>query len=481
LATLRFARALSLWILFAAGLLLSGCASGPASPYASSAAIAADGAIADRQILVMLSEQPVRHFQPGAAGGADYRSVKPPSRRAIERLGAEFGFRPVEDWWMPSLGVRCYLAEVRAGVEPEDVVARLSADPRVESAEIVRLFHAAGHTDPYYPMQSNAKLLKLDELHSVATGKGVLVAVIDTGIDSEHPDLEGQIVESENFVKTAGGAAPAVAPANEIHGTAVAGIIASKADNGVGIVGIAPSARLLALRACWQIEAKREAAQCSSFTLAQALQFALVRRPRIINLSLAGPRDRLLERLIDKALDQGIAVIAAVDPALAAGESFPATHPRVIAVQTTAGSNVAANAVTNPPTSAVTNPVTSTVTLAKVSSAAAARAATPIAAPGDRFLTTVPNGAWGFVSGSSFSTAEISGIAALLLEASPTLTPKEVGGLLAEYSPRTPASGDAAFTLNACAMLASVSKNHDCPCCTRLALPQPPDRRDRPS
>ena len=112
------------------------------------------------------------------------------------------------------------------------------------------------------------------------------MAAIDSGVEVDHPDLRGRIVLARNFVDTR----EAVA---ELHGTAVAGIIGARADNSVGIVGVAPDAQLMALRACWQRPADESAAVCSSFTLAKALQFAIDNGAKVINLSLGGPRDRL--------------------------------------------------------------------------------------------------------------------------------------------------------------------------------------------
>ena len=96
------------------------------------------------------------------------------------------------------------------------------------------------------------------------------VAIIDTGIDFNHPDLAGQIVARRNFVDSDDAAFRL-----DRHGTAVAGVIAALADNHLGIVGIAPDSRLIALKACWQARATLAAATCNSFTLAQALQSAI--------------------------------------------------------------------------------------------------------------------------------------------------------------------------------------------------------------
>jgi subtilisin family serine protease len=98
-------------------------------------------------------------------------------------------------------------------------------------------------------------------VRKAATGRKVTVAVVDSGIESNHPDLAGQVAVEENFVDGQKYVA-------ELHGTAVAGVIAARAGNGVGIEGVAPDARLLALRACWQAGS---ATRCNSFTLAKAI------------------------------------------------------------------------------------------------------------------------------------------------------------------------------------------------------------------
>src|SRR5262249_11136688 len=159
-----------------------------------------------------------------------------------------------------------------------------------------------------------------------------------------------------------------------------------------GIIGVAPDVKLLALRACWPAQAR---SVCSSFTLAKALTYALERAPQIINLSLAGPSDPLLARLLQLVLARGITVVAACRDA--ACDSFPADVPDVIAV--------------------------SDVSTAAESPTAAATHIIPLVAPGTDVITTMPNGTFDFVSGSSMSAAHVSGIVALLLERRPDLDP----------------------------------------------------------
>jgi len=156
----------------------------------------------------------------------------------------------------------------------------------------------------------------------------VRVAVVDTGVDTNHPDLADRVVKTINFVE--GGEKTFTA---DQHGTAVAGVIGARAGNGLGIYGIAPDADLLAVKACWHRRPGNPEASCSSWTLAKAIDFAIVERVRVLNLSLSGPADPLLRRLIVKAIDeQRITVVAAVmeggDPAL----SFPSSLSAVIAV-----------------------------------------------------------------------------------------------------------------------------------------------------
>ena len=413
-------------------LLVAGCASVP-PPVASEAS----AGVAERQILVMVKESAVRHYRPGPALLPGYGSAagRARSQKVAQSLVRDYDLRLVSDWAMPALGVRCLLVELAPGQTPVEMAQRLSSDPRVESAQPQHLFHVSGHGDPYYPLQAGAQELQLDALHRMATGKGVKVAQIDTGVDTRHPDLAGQIGAERNFVEGS-------RPAAEVHGTAVAGIIVAKADNGIGIVGVAPRAKLIPLRACWE-SADGGGAVCSSFTLAKAMQFALIERVRVINLSLTGPYDRLLERLIDSAIQDKIVVVAALDPA---APGFPATDPAVIAVAVNGSANVPVNA---------------------------------ILAPGRDILTTTPGASWGFFSGASFAAAHMSGLAALMLERSPALTPDALQRILLEH--QSVAAAEGMRVLDACAALAQASGARDCGCCSTAAAPRVHGRTGMPA
>jgi len=327
-----------------------------------------------RQVLVML-QLPKAHYRPDSAYAGSYGDgVGLQARKQLaEALARKHALELQSEWPMPVAGVDCFVMRLPAGDarSPEQAAKAVSADSRVAWAQAVNVYHAQGsEQEPLYPTQPAARQWHLADLHGLATGKDVRVAVIDSGVEATHPDLAGQIALNENFVDDG-------PPPGENHGTAVAGIIAARADNHLGIAGIAPQARLLALRACWQTTAAADTL-CTSLSLAKALHAAVLQRAQIINMSLGGPDDRLLGVLIDEALARGIAVVAAVG---AEGQGFPANHPGVLA---------AGNAQPLP--------------------------AGAVLAPGKDVPSTAPGGGWALVTGSSFSAAHASGLLALMSE-----------------------------------------------------------------
>jgi len=369
----------------------------------------------DRQVLVMLRSAPP-HFRPDASYSAAYDASagRAAQMRVAERLAREYELKVVDSWPMPALNVDCFVMELRGGASLAELVTRLSADVRVESVEPVQVFTVLGHNDPLYPLQPSGKLWHLDDVHKVATGKGVRVAVIDSGVDTEHPDLVKRVSLARNVVDGRVDVA-------EQHGTAVAGIIGARADDGIGIVGIAPDVTLIAFRACWQ-EGNDAAALCSTFTLAKALQMALDQKVDIVNLSVGGPRDRLLERLLDVAISRGVIVVSAFD-ARAGKLSFPASYRGVIAV-------------------------------AEVDAPDAREGV--LLAPGRDIPVPVPGKQWGFVSGSSFAAAQVTGVVALLRELAPNAQTQRVREALASRERRS--------VVDACAAIAGIGGVCACSC-----------------
>ena len=359
------------------GLILGLAGLGPAR--------AADRKAANDQIVVLL-RLPSPHFRADSAYGGAYGDGAglAARRRIAGRLAHAYGLVQVVSWPIPAAGVDCFIMRVPQDRSPEEVAAAVSRDPEVAGSEPLHTYRAqaAGGVandppnDPMFRLQPAAQAWRLSDLHVVATGRNVKVAVVDSRVDTAHPDLAGRVQVSRDF--TLG---QPVAP--ERHGTEVAGIIAAVADNHLGVVGVAPDARLMALRACWQDPASLDTI-CDTLSLARALSFALENGAQVINLSLSGPSDLLLGRLIDAAVARGVVVVGAVDPAQAQG-GFPASHPGVVAV---------------------------------ASDAAGAKSSGAFVAPGRDIPTTVPGGRWSLVSGNSFAAAHVAGLFALLRERS---------------------------------------------------------------
>ena len=401
---------------FAAAIGLAGCAA-----LERAAPPATDASDPELQLLVMI-EAGTPHYQPGVAGGSGYAAhgARVRAESVAAAIARDHGVKLVHGWAMPALALHCFVMEVEPGASTAAVAERIAADRRVESAQPVQLFRTLGHSDAAAGHRSSERQAELAQLHRTATGRDVRVAQADTGADLRHPGLAGRLATARNFVDGSAYAA-------EVHGTAVAGIIVGRPGNGAGTAGVAPDATLLPLRACWQDPANADAALCTSFTLAKAIQFALERQVRVVNLSLSGPRDRLLERLIDRAAERGVAVIGAVDPA-APDRSFPASHPRVIAVAIGDDPRLPVHA---------------------------------ILAPGREILTTVPAGGWGWFSGASFAAAHVAGIAALLIETRPSLSGEEIRAVLQSHGQR-PSTVGGAPRLDACAALAETASTRGC-------------------
>ena len=397
------------------------------------------------QMLVML-RMPPPHFHAGAGYGGGYGTGpdgdpgRPARHRVAQDLAREHGLRLVDDWPMAVIGVDCFVMEGPAAGQAA-LLSALARDPRVAWAQPVSLFHgmqqAGTGADPLYPLQPDGKAWHLAELHRASTGRGVRVAVVDSGVDIRHPDLAGQVALSENFVEE--GEAPP-----EAHGTAVAGVIAARAGNGLGIAGVAPGARLLALRACWETGGQRGAAgtRCSSFTLAKALNFAILHDARIINLSLGGPADRLLEALVAAAGVRGATVVGAFDPARPDG--FPAAAPGVLLAGGAAGA----------------------------ASASPAEPPGTLLAPGADVPSCLPGARWGFVSGTSYAAAHVSGLAALLAELRPQASPAELRSYMVaqsnsstlERTAKRGADPGSGVTIDACASIGRAFGSCVCSC-----------------
>jgi len=377
------------WLAAMLLVLLAGCATpaneGSALPEGAAWIVLAIDDLAEPMPVVGATPRARYSAGAGYAGGLRAAAV-------ADEIAAAYQLHEQSFWRIAPLQWRCMLYRLPPAADAPALLERLALDPRVRLVQPLNEFEtlaAPAYNDPYLPLQTGLAAIEAGPAQQWSRGEGQRVALIDTGVDGAHPDLAGRIAVQRDF------GLPRLGSGGERHGTEMAGVIAAVANNGLGIAGVAPQARLLAYRACWQAAAAPAGpARCNSFTLAQALGAALSDEADIINLSLGGPADPLLARLVALAIARGAIVVGAVPPS-GRLDGFPAGVPGVLAVSS------AEDAVPG-----------------------------TLAAPGRNILSTQPGGSYGYASGSSLATAHVSGALALLLSAAPGLRAEQARFLL---------------------------------------------------
>jgi hypothetical protein len=384
------------------------------------------------------------------------------TRAITHSLERDYSLREVSAWPIESLRVNCIVARVPDLTPRAALIARLQHDARVESVQPLNQFATqtgagagassdastatapdmappAANNRAYLPLQRNLKELGVLQAHMLSQGAAVRIAVIDTGVDYRHPDLRGRVITRLDFVGRDSDFT------TDRHGTQIAGVIAATADGGQGLLGIAPESRLIALKACWPLRENAAEATCNSFTLAQALEAAIAAHADIVNLSLAGPPDPLLARLIGYGMKQGIIYVGAVAPASSGlAHAFPIDVPGVLAVQ---------------------------------SAEDAGADSQHLLAPGNGILTLVPGGHYDFASGSSLATAEVTGIVALLLGDGRRLPAPRVEQILAHSARQFTTPKGVLTSVNACVAIADALQRADCQAGSTARWPHDPYTR----
>jgi type VII secretion-associated serine protease mycosin len=277
------------------------------------------------------------------------------------------------------------------------LVSRLDAQPGVVAAPTTRLraFEAI-NPEPLAPAQWNLPMVGATDAWTTSQGAGVVVAVIDTGLDAAHPDLAGRVLPEIDLL-------PEVTPAPEQngHGTRVASLIAGSL-NGAGMAGVAPQATIL------PISALDPAGYGDSSTVARAIIAAADSGARVINLSLGGPdKDPVLDEACAYAFAKGAIVVAAGGNSYLNGNQvqYPAASPNVLAVASV-DRNGTPSGFSN------TGPHID------------------IAAPGEGVLAALPGGGYDEESGTSFAAPHVAAAVALVLAANPALTSAEAASVV---------------------------------------------------
>lgn len=243
------------------------------------------------------------------------------------------------------------------------------------------------------PAQYALTKLRLPEAHKLAHGANVTVAVIDSGIDAKHPELVNSIADNFDALGSSEGA--------HVHGTGIAGAIAAHAK----LMGSAPDARIIAIRA---FGGTAGSAESSSYVILRSLNYAAKHGAQIINMSFAGPKDAVIERAIAATAARGLVLIAAAGNAGAKSPPlYPAANPNVIAVSATDQQD-------------------------RLFTASNRGNYIALAAPGVDIFLPAPDGKYQMTSGTSFSAAYVSGVAALLLERNYALKPEALRMTLAK-------------------------------------------------
>ena len=278
---------------------------------------------------------------------------------------------------------------------PVDTVRReLAADGSVRSVQLNFRYFLQDQKKPATEgdaAQYAVAQLRLPQAHSVVRGMNVTIAVIDSGIDARHPELANSVSDSFDALGSKEGP--------HTHGTGIAGAIVAHAR----LMGSAPEARLIAIRA---FGSGAKGAESTSYVILRGLDYAVEHGAQIINMSFAGPKDPLIERGIAATAARGILMVAAAGNAGAKSPPlYPAANPNVIAVSGTDAQQ-------------------------KLFTASNRGKHIAIAAPGVDIFLPAPDDKYQITSGTSFSAAYVSGVAALIMERNPALKPGDVRAIL---------------------------------------------------
>lgn len=228
------------------------------------------------------------------------------------------------------------------------------------------------------------------------TGTGVKVAIIDTGIDKDHPDLFTNIKGGQNFVSIRGSIDSSKWDDDNGHGTHVAGIVAG-IDNDIGVIGVAPNASLYAVK----VLDKRGSGYVSS--IINGIGWCIDNGIKVINMSLGTTSDvQSFHDACDLAYASGIVLVAAAGNSGGTDSvNYPAKYSSVIAVSATDSSNAIASWSSN-------------------------GAEVELAAPGVSIYSTYMGGGYATLSGTSMASPHVTGTVALVLANNSSLTPDGV-------------------------------------------------------
>ncbi|WP_410053176.1 S8 family serine peptidase [Bradyrhizobium sp. SZCCHNR1015] len=343
--------------------------------------------------------------EPKAAAAVDLRTIANEivaeiddslSTDQADALARRHGLQRIGSQRFPLIGATIGLFRITDRRSVQAVSRALAADARVRSVQPnYRYTLQQQNAAPVEgdPAQYALAKLRLPEAHRLAQGSNVTIAVIDSGVDLRHPEFAD--ASFDVFDALGGDEGP------DVHGTGIAGVIVSHKR----LMGSAPYARIIAIRA-FGMAKKGGGPESSSYVILKALDYAALHGAQIVNMSFAGPKDAVIERAIAAVAAKGVVMVAAAGNAGAKSPPlYPAGNPNVIAVSATDDRDQLL------PASNRGNYIA-------------------LAAPGAGIFLPAPDGKYQIISGTSFSAAYVSGLAALVLERNPALKPETVRTVL---------------------------------------------------
>ena len=290
----------------------------------------------------------------------------------------------------------------------DQVLTELRADPAVEYAEpsyVVQLAEegavaAVAVNDPKLGVQYSLSQMRVSDAWSLSKGASNLVAVLDTGVQANHPDLSGRVVAGYDFVNGDSNAAD-----DNGHGTWVAGIIAAKSNDGYGMAGISWSDRIL------PVKIMNASGTGSTSHLTSGIVWAANQGAKVINMSVGGfPYSQYVQDAVNYAWSKGAVLIGAAGNNNREERFYPASYTNVVSVSATQANDEFSHWSSWGP-------------------------AVDVSAPGSSVLATnctasiCPHPDWGShvqVSGTSFATPNVAGVVALIRARYPSYSPQQV-------------------------------------------------------
>jgi hypothetical protein len=294
--------------------------------------------------------------------------------------------------------LRYDVVTVQKGKNLQEVMKSYAKLKAVKSVTPSFTYKRLGSADPKADRMYLLSLLNIDKALKLAGNHRVTVAVIDTGMDTKHPELKGRVLPAYNAINPAG------APMKDVHGTHVAGIIGANANNGVGAHGVNPNVTIL------PIDVFGGEMGASDYTIAQGILYAIEKGAKVINMSLGGYfSSPILEEAVKQAIDAGITVVAAAGNEATDMYAIPASYEGVISVGATDSKNKLADFSNYGPS-------------------------VDLVAPGVDVYSPIYDYAKGSsfaeLSGTSMAAPVVAGVASLLLSKYPNLKPYQVEWIL---------------------------------------------------